>query len=103
MPCPGTVNDFHVPGGPGVRVDSHIYDGYRVPPHYDSMIGKLITHAETREMAIARMRMALDEMVLDGIKTNIPLHKWLLLDPGFLEGGFNIHYLEKRLEARSKD
>jgi acetyl-CoA carboxylase biotin carboxylase subunit len=103
MPCPGTVNDFHVPGGPGIRVDSHIYDGYRVPPDYDSMIGKLIAHAETREMAIARMRMALDEMVLDGIKTNIPLHKWLLLDPGFLEGGFNIHYLEKRLKARASD
>jgi len=103
MPCPGTVEDFHAPGGPGIRVDSHIYDGYRVPPNYDSMIGKLIAHGEDRETAIARMRMALDETVLDGIKTNIPLHKWLLLDPGFLEGGFNIHYLEKRLEARSSD
>ncbi len=103
MPCPGTVTDFHAPGGPGIRVDSHIYDGYRVPPNYDSMIGKLIAHGETREMAIARMRMALDETVLDGIKTNIPLHKWLLVDPGFLKGGFNIHYLEKRLADRASD
>ncbi|MCP4048026.1 MAG: acetyl-CoA carboxylase biotin carboxylase subunit [Gammaproteobacteria bacterium] len=103
MPCPGTVTAFHAPGGPGIRVDSHIYDGYRVPPNYDSMIGKLIAHGETREMAIARMRMALDETVLDGIKTNIPLHKWLLVDPGFLKGGFNIHYLEKRLTDRASD
>ena len=103
MPCPGTVTDFHAPGGPGIRVDSHIYDGYRVPPNYDSMIGKIIAHGETREMAIARMRMALDETVLDGIKTNIPLHKWLLVDPGFLKGGFNIHYLEKRLADRASD
>ncbi len=103
MPFPGTVTDFHAPGGPGIRVDSHIYDGYTVPPNYDSMIGKLIAHGETREMAIARMRMALDETVLDGIRTNIPLHKWLLVDPGFLKGGFNIHYLEKRLTDRASD
>jgi len=101
MPCPGTIEGFHAPGGPGIRVDSHIYDGYRVPPNYDSMIGKVIAHGETRDVAIARMRMALDEMVLNGIQTNIPLHKWLLLDPGFIKGGFNIHYLEKRLEARA--
>jgi len=101
MPCPGTISDFHAPGGPGVRVDSHIYDGYRVPPHYDSMIGKLITHGEDRDSAIARMKMALDETVLDGIKTNIPLHKWLLNDQGFVKGGFNIHYLEKRLADRA--
>ena len=82
MPCPGTISGFHAPGGPGIRVDSHIYDGYRVPPNYDSMIGKLIAHGEDREVAIARMRMALDETVLNGIKTNIPLHKWLLLDQG---------------------
>ena len=94
MPCPGTIDGFHAPGGPGVRVDSHIYDGYKVPPNYDSMIGKVITHGEDRNTAIARMRIALDEMVLNGIKTNIPLHKWLLLDHGFIEGGFNIHYLE---------
>jgi len=101
MPCPGTIRDFHAPGGPGIRVDSHIYDGYKVPPNYDSMIGKLIAHGEDRETAIARMRMALDETVLDGIKTNIPLHKWVLLDQGFVKGGFNIHYLEKRLSDRA--
>jgi acetyl-CoA carboxylase biotin carboxylase subunit len=82
-------------------VDSHIYDGYKVPPNYDSMIGKLIAHGEDRGTAIARMRMALDETVLNGIKTNIPLHKWLLQDPGFIKGGFNIHYLEKRLAERA--
>ena len=103
MPCPGTVEGFHAPGGPGIRVESHIYDSYQVPPHYDSMIGKVIAHGEDRNMAIARMRMALDEMVLNGIQTNIPLHRWLLLDPGFLRGGFNIHYLEKRLEDRAPD
>ena len=103
MPCPGVVEGFHAPGGPGIRVESHIYDGYRVPPHYDSMIGKLIAHGEDRNTAIARMRMALDEMVLNGIDTNIPLHRWLLLDPGFIKGGFNIHYLEKRLEDRAPD
>jgi len=103
MPCPGTVEGFHAPGGPGIRVESHIYDGYRVPPDYDSMIGKLVAHGEDRNMAIARMRMALDEMVLNGIDTNIPLHRWLLLDPGFIKGGFNIHYLEKRLEDRAPD
>jgi acetyl-CoA carboxylase biotin carboxylase subunit len=78
MPCPGTISDFHAPGGPGIRVDSHVYDSYRVPPNYDSMIGKLIAHGEDRDTAIARMRMALDETVLDGIKTNIP--------PGFYKG-----------------
>jgi acetyl-CoA carboxylase biotin carboxylase subunit len=101
MPCPGTISGFHAPGGPGIRVDSHIYDGYMVPPHYDSMIGKLIAHGEDRNVAIERMKMALDETVLNGIKTNIPLHKWLLLDQGFVKGGFNIHYLEKRLADRA--
>jgi acetyl-CoA carboxylase biotin carboxylase subunit len=100
MPFPGTVEGFHAPGGPGIRTETHIYDGYRVPPNYDSMIGKIIAYAGDREQAIARMRVALDEMVLHGIKTNVPLHKWLLHDPGFLAGGFNIHYLEKRLEER---
>ena len=100
MPSPGTVEGYHAPGGPGIRIDTHIYDGYRVPPNYDSMIGKIIAHGESREAAIARMRVALDEMVLNGIKTNVPLHKWLLHDPGFIKGGFNIHYLEKRLEER---
>jgi acetyl-CoA carboxylase biotin carboxylase subunit len=100
MPSPGLIEEFHAPGGPGIRVDSHIYDGYRVPPNYDSMIGKIISHAETRNMAIARMRVALDEMVLNGVNTNVPLHKWLLRDRGIVKGGFNIHYLEKRLAQR---
>jgi acetyl-CoA carboxylase biotin carboxylase subunit len=100
MPSPGLIEGFHAPGGPGIRVETHVYDGYRVPPNYDSMIGKIIAHAENRDEAIARMRVALDELVLNGIKTNVPLHKWLLWDRGFLRGGFNIHYLEKRLEER---
>ena len=100
MPSPGLIEGFHTPGGPGIRVDSHIYDGYRVPPNYDSMIAKIIAHAENREKAIARMRVALDEAVINGITTNIPLHKWLLNDRGFIKGGFNIHYLEKRLQER---
>ncbi len=101
MPSPGLIQGFHAPGGPGIRMESHIYDGYRVPPNYDSMIAKVISHGQDREMAIARMRVALDEFVLNGIKTNTPLHKWLLRDPGFLKGGFNIHYLEKRLLERA--
>ncbi|AKS40744.1 acetyl-CoA carboxylase biotin carboxylase subunit [Wenzhouxiangella marina] len=99
IPQPGTVEAFHAPGGPGIRVDSHIYDGYRIPPNYDSMIGKLIAHGESREAAIARMRVALDEMVLRGIVSNIPLHQRLIRDSGFIEGGTNIHYLEKLLKA----
>jgi acetyl-CoA carboxylase biotin carboxylase subunit len=97
MPSPGTITAYHAPGGPGVRVDSHIYDGYRVPPYYDSMIGKLITYGESRQAAIARMRIALSELVIEGIKTNIALHQELMRDAGFTAGGFNIHYLEKRL------
>jgi acetyl-CoA carboxylase biotin carboxylase subunit len=97
IPQPGQVDSFHAPGGPGIRVDSHIYDGYRIPPNYDSMIGKLIAHGETREAAIARMRVALDEMVLGGVVNNIPLHQRLIRDSGFIEGGTNIHYLEKLL------
>jgi len=100
MPSPGLIQGFHAPGGPGIRCDTHVYDGYRVPPNYDSMIGKIIAHGQDRDMAIARMRVALDEMVLDGIRSNVSLHKWLLWDPGFLRGGFNIHYLEKRLAER---
>ncbi len=99
IPQPGRIDAFHAPGGPGVRVDSHIYDGYSVPPNYDSMIGKLIAHGENRETAIARMRVALDEMVLRGVKNNIPLHQRLLKDSGFVEGGTNIHYLEKLLKG----
>ena len=100
MPSPGTITAYHAPGGPGVRVDSHIYNGYRVPPYYDSMIGKLITHGEDRHTAMARMRNALSEVVIEGIKTNIPLQQELFSDSGFLEGGTNIHYLEKKLEER---
>jgi acetyl-CoA carboxylase biotin carboxylase subunit len=97
MPCPGTINQFHAPGGPGVRVDTHIYNGYTVPPNYDSMIGKLIVHAEDRSAACARMANALSEVIIEGIETNIPLHQDILRDEGFLAGGVNIHYLEKKL------
>ncbi|TBV03219.1 acetyl-CoA carboxylase biotin carboxylase subunit [Stutzerimonas kirkiae] len=97
LPCPGKVKHFHAPGGNGVRVDSHLYSGYSVPPNYDSLIGKLITYGATRDEAMARMRNALDEIVVDGIKTNIPLHRDLTRDKGFCEGGVNIHYLEKKL------
>ena len=97
MPSPGTIERFHAPGGPGVRVDSHIYNGYRVPPYYDSMIGKIITHAATRESALARMRTALEELVVEGIKTNVPLHRRLMGDAAFQSGGTSIHYLEKKL------
>ena len=100
MPSPGTITAYHAPGGPGVRVDSHIYNGYRVPPYYDSMIGKLITHGEDRHTAMARMHNALSEIVIEGIKTNIPLQQDLISDAGFQAGGTNIHYLEKKLEER---
>lgn len=102
MPSPGTITAYHAPGGPGVRVDSHIYNGYKVPPYYDSMIGKLICHGETRDVALARMRGALSEVVIDGIKTNIPLHQELLRDAAFQAGGVNIHYLEKKLSEKQK-
>jgi len=97
MPSPGLITGLHMPGGPGVRVDSHIYNGYRVPPNYDSMIGKLITHGADRNTALARMRTALSELVVEGIKTNIPLHQMLMEDGNFQQGGTNIHYLEKKL------
>ncbi|PLX60485.1 acetyl-CoA carboxylase biotin carboxylase subunit [Sedimenticola selenatireducens] len=97
MPSPGDITHLHIPGGPGIRVDTHIYDGYRVPPHYDSMIGKLIAHGENRASAIARMKTALSEMVVDGIKTNIPLQQRIMQDEAFAKGGANIHYLEKKL------
>nr|WP_322938768.1 acetyl-CoA carboxylase biotin carboxylase subunit [Pseudomonas sp. s4] len=97
MPSPGKVKHFHAPGGNGVRVDSHLYSGYSVPPHYDSLIGKLITFGKDRDEAMARMRNALDEIVVDGIKTNVPLHRELVRDKGFVKGGVNIHYLEKKL------
>ncbi|HKK05933.1 MAG TPA: acetyl-CoA carboxylase biotin carboxylase subunit [Gammaproteobacteria bacterium] len=97
MPSPGTITAYHAPGGPGIRVDSHIYAGYTVPPYYDSMIGKLIAHGDTRETAMARMRTALSEIVVEGIKTNVPLHQELFRDAAFAAGGTNIHYLEKKL------
>ena len=97
MPCPGMVKIYHPPGGLGVRVDSHLYSGYAVPPNYDSMIAKVITWAEDRTTALDRMRSALDEMVIDGIRTNIPLQQDLVRDGPFREGGTNIHYLEKKL------
>jgi acetyl-CoA carboxylase biotin carboxylase subunit len=100
-PSPGRITAWHPPGGPGVRVDSHAYSGYMVPPHYDSMIGKLICYGDTREQAIARMRIALSEMVVEGILTNIPLHRDLMLDQKFIQGGTHIHYLEERLAGRS--
>ncbi|MDM8548052.1 acetyl-CoA carboxylase biotin carboxylase subunit [Candidatus Venteria ishoeyi] len=98
MPSPGMVKRFHAPGGLGVRVDTHLYSDYKVPPYYDSMIGKLVTYADNREGALARMYVALDEMIIEGIKTNIPLHKRLVKDTAFCEGGVNIHYLEKLLD-----
>ena len=97
MPQPGTIEAYHAPGGNGVRVDSHIYNGYTVPPNYDSLIGKVITYGHNRDAALARMRIALDEMVIDGIKTNIDLHEELVRDKAFQAGGVNIHYLEKKL------
>lgn len=101
LPCPGKIERFHAPGGMGVRWESHIYSGYTVPAHYDSMIGKLITYGENRDVAIARMRNALNEMIVEGIKTNIPLQQAIMADENFQKGGTNIHYLEKN-SASSK-
>ncbi|BAO83777.1 biotin carboxylase [Serpentinimonas maccroryi] len=101
-PSPGRISAWHAPGGPGVRVDSHIYTHYLVPPNYDSMIGKLITHGDTREQALARMRSALSETVIEGIKTNIALHREILVDANFEAGGTNIHYLEAWLAQRER-
>jgi len=97
MPSPGMIDHYHPPGGPGVRVDTHIYHGYKVPPHYDSMIGKLIVHGENRKLALARMTTALSEIVIEGIKTNLPLHQKLIGDSAFRNGGTDIHYLEEKL------
>ncbi len=101
-PSPGRITMWHPPGGPGVRVDSHVYTNYFVPPNYDSMIGKIIVYGDTREQALARMRTALGEMVVEGILTNIPLHRELTVDAKFMEGGTNIHYLEKWMAARDR-
>ena len=97
MPQPGTIEGYHAPGGNGIRVDSHIYNGYTVPPNYDSLIGKVITYGRDRDTALSRMRIALDEMVIEGIKTNIALQEDLVRDEAFKKGGVNIHYLEKKL------
>jgi acetyl-CoA carboxylase biotin carboxylase subunit len=102
IPSPGRITMWHTPGGPGVRVDSHVYNNYFVPPNYDSMIGKLITYGDTREQAVARMRTALSEMVVEGISTNIPLHRVMMEDPAFIQGGFSIHYLEQKLESEKE-
>jgi acetyl-CoA carboxylase, biotin carboxylase subunit len=102
MPSPGRISLWHPPGGPGVRVDSHAYTNYFVPPNYDSMIGKIIVHAPSREQALARMRTALDETVVEGIKTNIPLHRELMADAKFVQGGTNIHYLEEWMKLHKR-
>ncbi len=96
-PCPGTITQYHAPGGPGIRVDTHIYNGYRVPPYYDSLVAKLISSGDERGSALARMRGALAEIVIDGIKTNVPLHRRIMSDEGFIQGGRDIHYLGKML------
>ena len=93
-PSPGTITTFHPPGGHGVRLDTHAYTGYKIPPHYDSMIGKLIVRAHTRDLAIKKMRRALNEFVIEGIKTTIPFHKQLMMDPDFQAGNFDTHFLE---------
>ena len=101
-PSPGKITSYHPPGGPGIRVDSHVYQGYTVPPNYDSMIGKVIAYGASREQAMARMRIALSEMVVEGIQTNIPLHRELLNDTHFMRGGVSIHYLEQKLGQEQK-
>jgi acetyl-CoA carboxylase biotin carboxylase subunit len=101
-PSPGRITSYHPPGGPGIRVDSHVYQGYSVPPNYDSMVGKVIAFGANREQALARMRIALSEMVVEGIQTNIPLHRELLNDTLFMRGGVSIHYLEQKLAQEDK-
>jgi acetyl-CoA carboxylase biotin carboxylase subunit len=101
VPSPGIISRFHLPGGPGVRLDTHAYSGYKVPSNYDSMIGKLITYGKTRDQAISRMKIALSEMVIEGIKTNIPLHRDLMDDLAYQAGGVSIHYLEKKLGIKT--
>jgi acetyl-CoA carboxylase biotin carboxylase subunit len=101
-PSPGRITTWHVPGGPGIRVDSHVYHGYFVPPYYDSLIAKVIAYGDTREQALARMRIALSEMIVDGIQTNLPLHQELMVDTSFMRGGTSIHYLEEKLAKYGK-
>jgi acetyl-CoA carboxylase biotin carboxylase subunit len=101
-PSPGRITSYHPPGGPGIRVDSHVYAGYTVPPNYDSMVGKVIAFGATRDQAIRRMRIALSEMAIEGILTNLPLHRELLHDSRFVRGGTSIHYLEQKLAQENK-
>ncbi len=100
VPSPGRITAWHPPGGPGIRVDSHAYTGYFVPPYYDSMVGKVIAYGADRNQALARMRVALSEMIVEGIETNIPLHRDLMTDARFIKGGTSIHYLEQRLAEK---
>ena len=102
IPSPGLIESCHLPGGLGVRVDSHIYQGYKIPPNYDSLIGKICVHGKTRELAVAKMRVAMDELAVNGIKTNAPLHRDLFRDEGFIKGGVSIHYLEHWLAERKE-
>ena len=102
VPSPGKIESYHPAGGPGIRIDSHIYQGYTVPSHYDSMVATLISYGDTRDQAMARMRVALSEMAITGIKTNIPLHQELMVDAAFRVGGTPIHYLEERLSQMKK-
>jgi acetyl-CoA carboxylase, biotin carboxylase subunit len=102
-PSPGRITTFHMPGGPGVRVDSHAYVNYSIPPNYDSLIGKIIVYGDTRDQAIARMQVALSETVVEGIKTNLPLHQELMRDAAFRAGGTSIHYLEDKLANYPRD
>jgi acetyl-CoA carboxylase biotin carboxylase subunit len=103
IPCPGKISYFHAPGGNGVRVDSHVYSGYSVPPYYDSLIGKIITWGPDRSVAFARMRNALEEVVVEGIKTNIPLHRdKIFKDTAFTLGSVDIHHLERKLRGTKK-
>ena len=101
-PSPGRITSWHTPGGPGIRVDSHAFANYVVPPYYDSLIGKVIAYGDTRDQAIARMRIALSEMVVEGIQTNLPLHQEIMVDSAFIRGGTNIHYLEHKLGLAKK-
>ena len=102
IPSPGVISQFHAAGGMGVRFDSAVYNGYRIPPYYDSMVGKLIVHGRTREECISRLRRAIQETVVDGIKTTLPLHLWILQQEEFLSGEYNIHWLEKKLAAKAE-
>jgi acetyl-CoA carboxylase biotin carboxylase subunit len=103
IPSPGKITRFHAPGGLGVRMDSAIYEGYTVPPTYDSLVGKLIVHAKTREEGLMRVQRALEETIIEGIQTNIPLHERIIQEPDFRAGNFNIHWLEKTLALRKEE